>query len=149
MSYHITDVCDGCTACVNICPAGAISGSKKETHFIDDQFCIECGACARLCPQSSIQDPFGILVQRIRRSLWEKPEFDYKNCMGCVICVDSCPAGVIGLKKIEKHDPHPYPFLEKIKGCLSCGFCYDDCPVDAVVMKQPENKDIDEKTKRK
>lgn len=138
MSYHITEACNGCTACFKICPSGSITGSKNKRHHIDDASCIECGACARLCPVSSIQDPFGIQVQRIRRKNWEKPEFDYKVCMGCVICVDSCPAGVIDLKKIGKHDPHAYPYLEKGKGCLSCGFCSDDCPVDAIIMKKPE-----------
>ncbi|MGI9953475.1 NADH-quinone oxidoreductase subunit NuoF [Moorellaceae bacterium AZ2] len=41
--------CTGCGACSRVCPAGAISGSKKEPHQIDPAACIKCGSCYEKC----------------------------------------------------------------------------------------------------
>ena len=46
MAYRITNECDGCTACVRLCPTGAIAGARKALHVINPSLCIECGACA-------------------------------------------------------------------------------------------------------
>ena len=47
-------VCIGCTACIRICPTGAIRGARKQPHVIDPQLCISCGACAPKCPVKAI-----------------------------------------------------------------------------------------------
>ena len=47
-------VCIGCTACLRICPTGAISGARKHPHVIDPELCISCGACAVKCPVKAI-----------------------------------------------------------------------------------------------
>ena len=41
--------CKGCTKCARNCPAGAISGNRKEPHEIDAAKCIKCGACMDNC----------------------------------------------------------------------------------------------------
>ncbi|MCX5992402.1 MAG: 4Fe-4S binding protein [Chloroflexi bacterium] len=41
--------CTGCRVCARECPQGAISGEKKEIHFIDQGKCIKCGLCRDLC----------------------------------------------------------------------------------------------------
>ena len=43
------DLCNGCGACVRVCPSGAISGKKKKPHSIDTSACIRCGACYDIC----------------------------------------------------------------------------------------------------
>jgi len=48
------ELCRGCTACTRVCPVGAISGTRKEVHFIDPDKCIKCGACMERCPFGAI-----------------------------------------------------------------------------------------------
>jgi len=42
-------ICTGCTVCARNCPAGAISGEKKQAHQIDQAKCIKCGKCITMC----------------------------------------------------------------------------------------------------
>ena len=54
ISFNITDECRGCTACARKCPVGAISGEKKEKHFINQDVCIRCGRCEENCKFDAI-----------------------------------------------------------------------------------------------
>ena len=54
ISFNITDDCRGCTACARKCPVGAISGNKKEKHFINQDVCIRCGRCEENCKFDAI-----------------------------------------------------------------------------------------------
>ena len=48
------DKCDGCMACLNSCPQGAIQGEKKQVHSIDTQLCDKCGICVASCTREAI-----------------------------------------------------------------------------------------------
>lgn len=48
------DKCTGCTVCAKNCPVDAISGSRKEIHFIDQEKCIRCGVCYAKCKFDAI-----------------------------------------------------------------------------------------------
>ncbi len=52
-AFVLTELCNGCEACVSICPTKAItmSGGKAK---IDPFQCSGCGACIPVCPQEAI-----------------------------------------------------------------------------------------------
>lgn len=55
LSYEIVeDKCKGCTACSRKCPVGAISGTVKNPHIIDQDKCVKCGVCMATCKFDAI-----------------------------------------------------------------------------------------------
>jgi len=58
MNLTIDDIakhhCSGCSACLNICPTGAITMKSNSEGYlfpeIDKSKCINCGLCSFKCP---------------------------------------------------------------------------------------------------
>jgi NADH-quinone oxidoreductase subunit F len=56
VTYSIDpDVCSGCGLCLQACPSGAISGTKKQPHVIDTESCTRCGICRGECRLGAIR----------------------------------------------------------------------------------------------
>lgn len=52
-AYVITDLCNGCNACVPVCPTNAITMQNGKARINPFQ-CTGCGACIPVCPQEAI-----------------------------------------------------------------------------------------------
>jgi len=50
----IDERCVGCGRCLKLCKVGAISGTKKNPHKIDQGLCIKCGVCLNVCKFSAV-----------------------------------------------------------------------------------------------
>jgi NADH-quinone oxidoreductase subunit F len=46
--------CTGCMVCLKNCPANAITGERKQPHFINQELCTQCGVCYSKCKFDSI-----------------------------------------------------------------------------------------------
>jgi NADH-quinone oxidoreductase subunit F len=42
-------LCKACGACKKVCPAGAVTGGKKEPYSIAGNACVACGSCRAAC----------------------------------------------------------------------------------------------------
>jgi len=55
LTYEIIeDKCTGCTICAVKCPVKAITGERKQVHFIHQESCIKCGDCFARCKFDAI-----------------------------------------------------------------------------------------------
>lgn len=106
-----------CTACSDVCPAGAIkpiSWEEKSSTQIGHAVwiaknCIvntdgvECGNCARHCLVGAIRmvpsDPQNPESRRI-------PVVDENRCIGCGACENLCPARPFSAIYVEGHEVH-------------------------------------------
>ncbi|MBR5856500.1 MAG: 4Fe-4S binding protein [Bacteroidales bacterium] len=117
-----------CTACSNICPAGAIrpvSVEEKSSIQIGHAVWIKknclpvaegvsCGKCAKVCPVGAIQ-----MVKISCRDCKDKcdgknrkcekvPVVNAERCIGCGACENLCPSRPFSAIYVEGHEVHKF-----------------------------------------
>ena len=117
MSYEKGYCRPECTACSQVCPAGAILEVSPEEKssvqighaVVDYSLCVvktdsvHCGNCAKHCPAGAIKmvlsDPENPKSLRI-------PSVNEQKCIGCVACENLCPASPVSAIHVEGHEVH-------------------------------------------
>lgn len=136
MSYTITNKCIGCTICMKNCPVGAIEGQLKSLHRIDSDICINCGLCGKLCGKGAILDDSNRQAEKIPKGDWKKPYISRKTCVGCSLCVVTCPVDCLEIEDARFHgDIDTIARLAQPEKCIGCSLCSKACPIDAISMK--------------
>ena len=62
--YCAPDKCQGCTACMKVCPVGAISGGPGLICVVDSDKCVRCGKCFEVCPHEA-RAKYGAVKPRV------------------------------------------------------------------------------------
>lgn len=123
--------CSGCRACLLVCALTnhGLNNPKYGTISIHGRFpspggyevnvCTRCGTCKDVCPVGAIS---------------EHPDGTYRVdpdiCIGCCICVESCPEKVIRF----------VPEKNVAFSCVGCGECIKYCPKETLVDSDGEVK---------
>jgi formate hydrogenlyase subunit 6/NADH:ubiquinone oxidoreductase subunit I len=118
-----------------MCPVQAISGEKKEMHFISASLCIECGSCGRICPESAVLSDQGKTVARMKKADWPKPLIDAVRCSACENCVAVCPTQALAMADEALPLAKNKAVLARPGKCVSCGWCKDNCMFEAITMR--------------
>lgn len=50
----IKELCTDCTACIPLCPTGALYKDESQTVQFDAEKCITCGLCIKGCPTKAL-----------------------------------------------------------------------------------------------
>jgi formate hydrogenlyase subunit 6/NADH:ubiquinone oxidoreductase subunit I len=65
----------------------------------------------------------------------KRPVFEYRTCMACGICEQTCPLSCIAMNKTDVDAyKKAYPILFVETRCTGCSLCQKACPVDAIKM---------------
>jgi formate hydrogenlyase subunit 6/NADH:ubiquinone oxidoreductase subunit I len=90
--FHVED-CIGCTACMQVCPTGAISfkdelinGKAKRIFNLQWDVCVFCGQCQANCPTGKgiiLSQEFDLATTQNRQDLRQSIEKDLAQCDCC------------------------------------------------------------------
>lgn len=62
------------------------------------------------------------------------PVIDRERCKGCLLCVRSCPTGVLGPERTANSwGYYPSSAIAPEK-CIACGNCHAVCPDVAIIV---------------
>ena len=86
----------------------------------DSTKCIQCNQCAYVCPHATIR-PFALTAEELAAAPEQTKSADFKvgagkgvykfamsisplDCMGCGVCVGTCPVGALAMKPLESQE---------------------------------------------
>jgi ferredoxin len=64
-------------------------------------------------------------IQEVPSPILYPARVDPEKCLGCGVCEDSCPVGVISVNQTAHIDP---------ERCIGCGRCVNGCPQGAITL---------------
>lgn len=79
--FKVNNKCNGCLACVQNCPAIALTSKEednKRTILHNMALCARCGTCWRVCPEEAIE------FEHMLKNQWD--EVVTLDLVRCVIC---------------------------------------------------------------
>lgn len=131
----------GCTACADVCPAGAILPialiKKQKTRIalanFNDQKCIvtrdkvDCGACSEHCPTKAL-DMVSI------GEVITQPQCNLDHCARCNECFKACPEKAITLVDDPQAPGEKYPVID-LQKCIGCHKCIKVCEAGALTPR--------------
>ena len=112
MSYHKGFCRPECTACSEVCPAGAINRVDRDaktlirigTAVVDPDLCLaagdieKCGACASHCPNGAIE--------MVEAGGKRRPVVAEEQCIGCGKCEYLCPVRPLSAIRVNGLEEH-------------------------------------------
>jgi len=97
--YRISADCNGCLACVQNCPAGALNYMDRDNNrkiFHNMSLCARCGNCWRICPQDAVE------FDRMLRGQWD--EAVSMELVHCKVCGEPIYTSRVGQNVAERLD---------------------------------------------
>jgi len=139
MSFHINDRCTGCSACMRVCPTGAIHGARDDLHTIDPNRCIECGACGITCPDEAVLDHHGALFSLQDATGHTVARVDLAACTGCNWCVSTCLWSALSTAFVHGAEGMVSVVTVHPQRCVACGSCELECTYGAIAVLRPSD----------
>lgn len=128
--------CLGFGTCVRACKFDAIFIGTDGVAHVDREKCVACGKCIEVCPKSIIdwipEKQQVYIFCRSREKGKEVKDLCQVGCIGCQLCVKSCPFDAMSFE-------NNLPSIDYSK-CKQCNICVQKCPTKAIKGREIKKK---------